>query len=161
MMDIELRTLADEYRAWVCEELGNLPRDQRQELRGDYVFLVDGSPCFVVLIDTDLHSTALVRTDGKLDFSGYAEVPFSPEETASLLSGGAFRCRILTDRTTLRLLLLGRLRARVAYLSGAVVIEGDLPAFLRLVSLLKRQGVRPRLDFELEPQSQISSAVTN
>lgn len=60
-----------------------------------------------------------------------------------VISEGQVRVCVQTDSQTLRRLLQGTLRAKVAYLGGLVKISGDLPCFMRLVAVLKGRGVGP------------------
>jgi hypothetical protein len=41
---------------------------------------------------------------------------------------------------------MGTLKAHIAFVTGKVTITGDLSAFLKMVSLLKRSGVKPKND---------------
>jgi hypothetical protein len=137
----DLKTIADRFRAWVCAEIAHMPAELRGDLRGDFLFVIDGRPRFVVFIDHDGPSSAYVTDAGALMDDAYGSPLLRPAELEALLSGQAARAVVATDPETLRRLLLGKLKARVAYLSGAVTVQGDLPCFLRLVTLLKQRGV--------------------
>ncbi len=156
-MDEKLEALANSYRRWVCDEIAQLEPEERADLRGDYVFVIDGHPRFVVFIDAATHGSALVGLKSELIFDASLELTLSESEASALLFGEASRTRVITDRNTLQRLLTGTMKARVAYLSGAVRLEGDLPVFLRLVSVLKRRGVRPRLSGVAESEQETPS----
>ena len=137
--------IAHEFRTWVCRELNTLGARDRAPLRGDYLFYIGGIPRFLVVVeDAGCYSAAIeLGTQGPaLRFEENCPVVFEPQMLLALLSGGA-RTQISTDEWTLKKLLLGTLKARSAFLAGKVQIEGDLPGFMRLVSLLKGRGVRP------------------
>lgn len=137
--------IADEFRIWVCREMNALSLQHRAPLRGDYLFRIGGSPRFLVAVADGGCSSASIVHDGKkysLSFEASDPLALDPEAVAVLLSGGA-RTVISTDESTLERLLFGKLKARSAFLAGKVQIEGDLPGFMRLVSLLKGRGIRP------------------
>ena len=144
----ELMRIADDFRSWVIGDLLSLPSDERDSFRGDYLFVIDGSPLFLVVVASNAVSSARWESNpGKLqtqDIQSDIGTPcsLSAEAVSSILEG---QCRVSvhTDSNTLRRLLRGTLRAKVAYLSGLVKITGDLPCFMRLVGVLKRRGVGP------------------
>lgn len=140
----ELWKIADEFRAWVTGDLQALPELERAAFRGDYLFVIDGQPLFLVVVTPtavssgrwELPAQALVTDMG-------APIALAEDALQSILEGQV-RVRVQTDRLTLRRLLQGTLRAKVAYLSGLVKISGDLPCFMRLVAVLKGRGVAPK-----------------
>ncbi|MFZ9520560.1 MAG: hypothetical protein ACO3A4_08800 [Silvanigrellaceae bacterium] len=144
----ELLRIADEFRAWVTGDLQSLPADELDSFRGDYLFVIDGAPLFLVIVASNAVSSASWKISSikpgaePLQCDMGAPALLSGEAIASILDG---QCRVSvhTDSSTLRRLLQGTLRAKVAYLSGMVKINGDLPCFMRLVGMLKRRGVRP------------------
>jgi|GEM_PF-651123 len=138
--------IADEFRAWVVRDLQALPVQERAGFRGDYLFVIDNKPCFLVVVTPELVSS------GRIEFpSGRAQVAFdmgAPSELPSatieeLFNDGGVRVKVTTDANTLRRLLGGTLKAKIAYINGLVKIAGDLPCFMRLVSVLKGRGVGP------------------
>lgn len=144
-MKTELREIAEKFRTWVTDELTQLSQEERENLRGDYLFRVDGEPRFVVVVEPfGAWSGSLDVVSGRAQVSLNAGCPIQYNETtlAALLDGAA-RSTVLTDSVTLERLLQGTLRASVSFVSGRVKILGDLAAFMRLVSCLKRKGVRP------------------
>ena len=138
--------VADEFRAWVVRDLQALPLQERAAFRGDYLFVIDHKPCCLVVVTPELVSS------GRIEFpNGRAQVAFdmgAPSELTSetiegLFNDGAVRVKVTTDSNTLRRLLGGTLKAKIAYINGLVKIAGDLPCFMRLVSVLKGRGVGP------------------
>lgn len=133
--DSDLWNVAENFRNWVTEELEHAGVLERTSLRGDYLFIVDSLPRFVVLIDPLIARSVIWD-------SVEARAIFSPEMLNSLLEGGSRAC-IETDALSLKKLLYGKMKARQAFLTGKVKISGDLPGFIRLATLLKSRGVRP------------------
>lgn len=138
----DLWAIADAFRSWVTDEIGKLAAHEREHLRGDYLFVVDDEPRFVVVVEKpgawsgkiERGTTFRAQIDGPVSYT---------DESLRALIEGAARSTVVTDAVTLKRLLLGTLRASVSFVSGRVKIQGDLAAFMRLVSSLKRQGVRP------------------
>ena len=118
-----LGNVADRFRDQVTRELATIAAPEREGLRGDYVFLIDGAPRFVVTLAREVALSA----------------PFGVAYGDPV----AARARIHTDGPTLSRLLAGTMKAKAAFLAGRVRIEGDLPGFLRLIGLLKARGVTP------------------
>jgi hypothetical protein len=143
----ELMKVAEDFRAWVVRDLISLTSDERQGFRGDYLFLIDGKPSFLVVVTPDSVSSGRLeswRGAGNLQLDLGHPIELTEAELCNLMSNnGAVRVCVETDSNTLRRLLLGSLKARVAYLNGLVKISGDLPCFMRLVGLLKGKGVGP------------------
>ncbi|KAB8033715.1 SCP2 sterol-binding domain-containing protein [Fluviispira multicolorata] len=140
-----LRKIADGFRYWVCSELRNLEFSERIFLRGDYLFAIDGKPRFVVMIDElGAWSVALSGEDNALKFVVDEKCPWKVDflQIKNVIEGSS-RATILTDSSTLHKLLIGTLKARIAFVTGKVTITGDLAAFLKMVSILKRNGVKP------------------
>lgn len=156
--------LAERFRFQVTRELARLEASERSPLRGDYLFVIDDTPRFVVVLRKDVHSGAFVKPP---DDPFCAQEPFAPLEGAvhCHCQGGdcpehhkhhestgdvvllsevelSARARVFTDSATLARLLSGTMRAKAAFLAGKVRIEGDLPGFLRLIGHLKARGVR-------------------
>lgn len=145
--------MAEEFRAWVVRDLASLQREDRLGFRGDYLFVIDGKPSFLVVVSPDSVSSGRLELwdgTGHLSLDLGAPLELSEAELKSLLSDGAVRVRVATDSNTLRRLLVGSLKARVAYLNGLVKISGDLPCFMRLVGLLKGKGVGPLANAQLD-----------
>lgn len=140
-LQADLKMIADHFRAWVCGEIARMPIEVRTDFRGDFLFVIDGRPRFVVFIDRNRPSSAYVTDAGTLLDEGLGQPEVTPSQREALLSGAAARAVVSTDPETLKRLLLGTMKARAAYLSGAVSVQGDLPCFLRLVTHLKRRGV--------------------
>jgi hypothetical protein len=138
----DLWKTADLFRNWVCRELHQLPQAQRLSLRGDYLFVIDHEPRFIVLVDEQGAWSVVLH--GENQFSVDALCPI--EVTQDLIEGciaHASRTCVTTDSQTLKLILFGKMKAKLAFLKGKVKLSGDLAAFLKMVSLLKQSGVRP------------------
>lgn len=155
--NVDLWPIAEEFRRWVSRELDTLAPETRAPLRGDYLFVISGVPRFVVVV------TEKASWSGRLEINSSEAAPhvvfdvpgsvhFSKDDVVALVAGGA-RTTIHTDCQTLKKLLLGAIKARVAFLSGKVRIEGDLPGFIRLTTLLKGRGVRPLIVPDAPSQS--------
>lgn len=152
-MSTELMLVAEEFRAWVVRDLASLENEDRLGFRGDYLFVIDGKPSFLVVVSPDSVSSGRLELwdgSGHLSLDLGAPLELSEAELKTLLSDGAVRVRVATDSNTLRRLLVGSLKARVAYLNGLVKISGDLPCFMRLVGLLKGKGVGPMANAQLD-----------
>lgn len=141
-------SIADKFRAKVLREMANVSSDERESLRGDYLFIIDGTPLFVVLVDAKTvcsgSISCLENQTYEVKVEGASHLSFTSEEALALVQGAA-RATVETDNATLKKLLLGHLKARIAFLTGKVKIKGDLASFLRLVSVLKGRGVGPLL----------------
>ena len=143
----KLWKIADSFRILVCSELRKLASHERISLRGDYLFKIDGDPRFIVMVDEN--GSWSVCLSKKSDNSLKYEIdsgciwPVSKNQVINVIDGSA-RSTILTDSNTLYKLLIGTLRAHIAFVTGKVTIHGDLSAFLKMVSLLKRSGVKPK-----------------
>ena len=134
--------IANHFRSWVSREISAASPVERENLRGDYLFVIDGQPRFVVFVGADWNGSAQFGLDGLVSYDD--SVPIRLDEAAiENLIAASHRVRISTTTSILQRLLLGTMRARIAYLSGQVQIDGDLPVFLRLVALLKARGVGP------------------
>jgi hypothetical protein len=146
-----LPELADRFRFQVTRELARLEASERDPLRGDYLFVIDGVPRFVVVL-----RGGMVRS-GAFVLAGDPQHPQAFLECADAQEQGtggkgesvqladvdvSARARVFTDATTLSRLLSGTMKAKAAFLAGKVRIEGDLPGFLRLIGHLKARGVR-------------------
>ncbi|MEY4065328.1 MAG: hypothetical protein RIR26_1536 [Pseudomonadota bacterium] len=147
MQDDALWRVADEFRTWVVRDLEAVGEAERVGFRGDYLFLIDGRPSFLVVVSPHSVSCGRLVNSGaqfSVVFDLGKPIALSSEALALLLEPGGVRVCVSTDALTLKRLLAGTLRAKVAYLNGAVKIAGDLPCFMRLVALLKGRGVGPR-----------------
>lgn len=141
----ELWEIATRFRNWVTTELTRLGNDERQTLRGDYLFHVDSEPRFVVMVEAHGAWSGEIVTTPKLEVRLTDDCPirYTEDTLKSLIEAGAARTSVSTDSTTLLRLLTGTMRASASFVTGRVKIDGDLAAFMRLVSHLKRQGVGP------------------
>ncbi len=138
-----LPLVAQRFRQWVCAELAAAAQQDREGLRGDYLFVIDGVPRFVVLVDHKWSGSVDLDGDsGTVVFDEWSQGRVSPADVERVVLG-AHRVRVTTSSKILQRLLVGSIRARHAYLAGHVAIDGDLPCFLRLVALLKARGVAP------------------
>ena len=135
-------SIANHFRSWVCREISAASPLERENLRGDYLFVIDGQPRFVVFVGADWNGSAQFGADGLLNYDDSVPIRLDRVAVENLIAT-SHRVRISTTTTILQRLLLGTMRARIAYLSGQVQIDGDLPVFLRLVALLKARGVGP------------------
>jgi putative sterol carrier protein len=143
----KLWKIADSFRMLVCTELRNLGSHERAFLRGDYLFKIDGDPRFIVMVDeSGSWSVCLSKNiDNSIEYeidSG-CHWSVSKNQVINVIEGSA-RSTILTDSNTLYKLLIGTLKAHIAFVTGKVTIAGDLSAFLKMVSLLKLSGVKPK-----------------
>ena len=138
----EWLAIANHFRSWVCREISAASPLDRETLRGDYLFVIDGEPRFVVFVGADWTGSAQFGTDGLLSCDESVPIRLDAGAIENLIAN-SHRVRISTTTAILQRLLLGTMRARIAYLSGQVQIDGDLPVFLRLVALLKARGVGP------------------
>ncbi len=138
----EWLAIANHFRSWVCREISAAGPVERENLRGDYLFVIDGQPRFVVFVGADWNGSAQFGPDGLLSYDDSVPLRLDAGAIENLIAT-SHRVRISTTTAILQRLLLGTMRARIAYLSGQVQIDGDLPVFLRLVSLLKARGVGP------------------
>lgn len=143
----DLLRIADEFRLWVTTDLQALPGAERLGFRGDYLFVIDGEPLFLVVVTPENASSLRCVQGGdwgslplKADMG--APVELGADALESILAGQV-RVQVETDGQTLRRLLQGTMKAKAAYLTGRVRISGDLPCFMRLVAVLKGRGVRP------------------
>ena len=142
----ELWKIAEEFRLLVCSRMGSFTREEQRSLSGDYLFIIDGEPHFILMVgEFGCWSVVLSCAKGKLlsfEVDPHCPLTVTQDEVENCLSCSA-RTKITTDSDTLKKLLLGRLKAKVAFLSGKVLFDGDLAAFLKMVSLLKKNGIQP------------------
>lgn len=124
----ELWKIAEEFRMWVLQEMKSIDVSERELLRGDYLFVIDEEPKFVVSIGLE-NCLSEEFSNQKVSVQRF-----------EVLSAEA-RTQIDTDSVTLYMLLKGTLRPSKAFVSGRVKIKGDLGAFMRLVSHLRQRGV--------------------
>lgn len=141
----ELWEIATRFRNWVTAELGHIATTERQGLRGDYLFRIDEVPRFVVMVEPHGAWSGEITRQPQLavHLSDDCPIRYTDATLKSLIDSGAARTTIATDSNTLLRLLTGSMRASSSFVSGRVKINGDLAAFMRLVSHLKRQGVGP------------------
>lgn len=138
-----LWAIADDFRAWVIADLQSLPQTERTGFRGDYLFVIDGSPLFLVMVTPESVSSARWNPSEQVLRSDMGQPVELDADVVRTIADGQVRVSVQTDGNTLRRLLQGNLRAKVAYLNGMVKISGDLPCFMRLVAVLKGRGVAP------------------
>lgn len=133
--------IANHFRAWVCRELRNLDEKERISLRGDYLFVVDQKPRFIVMVDRKgAWSLFLSEENPCLSYEVDEGCLFEVESTQIQNAlDGSCRAQISTDSKTLEKILLGTLKGYVAFVTGKVTIERDLMSFLKMVSLLKKR----------------------
>lgn len=147
----KLWKIAHSFRSLVCSVLRNLAPLERSSLKGDYLFMIDENPRFIVMVD-EMGSWSVclqnsIMQNQFLDFAVDAGCPWTVTKNQIVqVIEGSSRTTILTDSTTLYKLLVGTLKAHIAFVTGKVTIAGDLSAFLKMVSLLKRSGVKPKND---------------
>jgi SCP-2 sterol transfer family len=119
-----LEQLCSEFQNSVISKLLAHPQNILLPFQGLYLFFIHQNPAFYLKI-------GLPPESGNFNAEELNQMP-SP------------RCQIQTDAKTLERILKGTLKPKVAFLSGKVEILGDVPAFLKLVSFLKSEGVRPQ-----------------
>lgn len=159
-MDHTLFNLCLQFKTRVCTELHQMPQVSRTALKGDYLFVIDGLPLFIMLVDDYGAWSVFLKPKKNIDLSLFengkelsidsydievdAECPFPIEIShVSKIIDNSARCQIKTDGNTLKRLLLGNLRAKVAFITQRVKISGDFPAFLKIISYLKTKGLKP------------------
>ena len=166
-LEESLEHLAERFRTRVTSEIARLDDAAREPLRGDYLFIIDGAPRFIVVIlKSGVRSapfeTHALPSDGPAQGRPLASEPFFVAHLESASAGemlrpvhdvpretltygelaASARARVETDKATFARLLAGTMKAKTAFLAGKVRIDGDLPGFLRLIGMLKSRGVR-------------------
>ena len=116
--------VAGDFRRLVCQSLILSSPEQRQGCLGTYLFVIDAVPRFTVVVQATAISSTVLNDSSEP----------SPSFVAKCIP-------ILTPSSRL---LNGTLRAKIAFLTGRVKIQGDLLAFFKLTTLIKRQGVSAR-----------------
>ncbi|APJ03605.1 SCP2 sterol-binding domain-containing protein [Silvanigrella aquatica] len=143
----KLWNIADSFRKLVCSELRNLASNELSSLRGDFLFKIDGDPRFIVMVDEQGSWSVCLSKDKEGSFNYLVDPeciwPVTKTQVINVIDGSA-RSTIYTDSNTLYKLLIGTLKAHIAFVTGKVTITGDLAAFLKMVSLLKQSGVKPK-----------------
>ncbi len=158
-MDHTLLNLCLQFKTRVCDEMLAMPQFARDSIKGDYLFIIDGLPLFILLVDEQgawsvflnkkpteknfqpAFDTLLIdQFDVEID----AKCPFAihTNQINDIIENSA-RCQIKTDGNTLKRLLLGTIKAKVAFITQRVKITGDFPAFLKIISYLKTKGLKP------------------
>lgn len=157
-MDHTLFNLCLQFKTRVCSELHQMPQMSRASLKGDYLFVIDGLPLFIMLVDdygawsvllkpknlgSDfIHNKEISLESFDIEVDSECPFPIEMSQVSRILENSA-RCQIKTDGNTLKRLLLGTLRAKVAFITQRVKISGDFPAFLKIISYLKTKGLKP------------------
>ncbi len=144
---LPLWEIAFHFRDLVCSELRLLPPTQRLEFRGDYVFVIDNKPSFIVMVEEKGAWSVSLSTQNGFNFvvEEGCSIPVTVRSLEDCIAYFA-RSTITTDSVTLQKLLRGRLKAKIAFLTSKVTVSGDLAAFMKMVSLLKKKGVQPLVD---------------
>lgn len=128
-----------------------MPEISRTMLKGDYLFIIDNNPLFILLVDdhdvwsvflkSKNENSDLQTQDFDIEMDSQCPFTFNKDQINEIIENSA-RCQIRTDGKTLKRLLLGNLKARVAFITQRVKISGDFPAFLKIISYLKTKGVK-------------------
>lgn len=140
----ECLSVANRFRLWVCSELRSLDSNELLSLAGDYLFVIDNQPRFIVMVDRR-GAWSISLSENSHTFPLNYEIDsnclfdISQIQIQNIIDGSS-RARILTDSNTLQKLLARTLKAHIAFITGKVSISGDLPAFLKMVSLLKKKN---------------------
>ncbi|WGL59652.1 SCP2 sterol-binding domain-containing protein [Pigmentibacter sp. JX0631] len=146
----KLWEIADIFRDLVCNELRNLEPYERISLKGDYLFKIDSLPRFIVMVDEEASwSVSIELSNRNTEFKFVTDFgcPWNvTDENLMNVIEGSSRTTILTDSVTLYKILTGNLKAHKAFITGKVTIAGDLAAFLKMVSLLKKGGVKSKYE---------------
>jgi len=134
-----------------------MPQISRAMLKGDYLFVIDNHPLFILLVDDHNVWSVFLKSKkehsetktSNFDIEVESECPlqFSQNQINEIIENSA-RCQIHTDGNTLKRLLLGNLKARVAFITQRVKISGDFPAFLKIISYLKTKGIKANKNVE-------------
>lgn len=146
---LKLWEIAHAFCDRVCVVLRSLSAQERLLLRGDYLFFIDSKPHFVVTVDVVGAWSVLITQKDNHSFH-YIPEPASPswvldaDHLSCMIATHSARSTLFTQSQTLYKILTGTLKARLAFASGKVTIKGDFCAFLKMVSLLKQNGVRPQ-----------------
>ena len=120
-----LGSLAITFCSWVVSELAFVSSVALTSLRGDYLFVIDDSPLFVLFVSSETVNSARIsfNSDGSSDFDFSKEaLHLSAQDKLQLVNGQA-RVVVYTDSVTLERLLTGSLKARMAFLAGKVKIS--------------------------------------
>ncbi|MGY3804365.1 SCP2 sterol-binding domain-containing protein [Pigmentibacter ruber] len=146
----KLWEIANTFRDLVCCELRNLEPYERTSLKGDYLFKIDSLPRFIVMVDEEASWSVSIeknRSSSEYKFTSDLACPWliTDENLLNVIEGSS-RTTILTDSVTLYKILTGTLKAHKAFITGKVTIAGDLAAFLKMVSLLKKGGVKSKYE---------------
>jgi hypothetical protein len=122
LLSDSLSKLCEHFRHSVMDAVALQPPHSLMHFQGLYLFYVNQFPSFYLEILPEGSNSGTTER-------------FNGESLA--------RVTIHTDEKTLERLLNGTMKAKLAFLSGKVKLSGDVPSFLKLVSFLKSQGVRP------------------
>ncbi len=136
--------IAEEFKTWVWHELEKLKPVEREPFLGYFCFIVDDNPRFVLFVQKENVSCHSFCPNQNEIPSSNVVTNFSqlPSELTLLQKAQlGTRATISTSSLVLEKLLQGKMRAKIAFLTGRVVVEGDLPSFLKMVGLLKSKGV--------------------
>src|SRR5690348_12190801 len=69
IMDHSLFNLCLQFNSRVCAELQNMPELAREMLKGDYLFVIDNVPLFIMLVDVQGAWSILLKPKQKFDSS--------------------------------------------------------------------------------------------
>jgi hypothetical protein len=120
--------IANRFRQWVCSELRDL--NPKELLLLSFVVMVDQIGAWSLSLSENSYLEYEVDSD--------CLFPVNSDQVHDIINGSS-RSKILTDSITLEKLLSGSLKAHVAFITGRVTISGDLLAFLKMVSHLKKK----------------------
>jgi len=154
-MNHTLFNLCLQFKTRICQDIGEMSNIARSALKGDYLFIIDGHPLFIMLVDDCGAWSILLKPkrsnhasdtfdSNAFDIEFDEECPFvlKKQQVIDIIESSS-RCQIKTDSKTLQRILIGTLKARVAFITQRVKITGDFPAFLKIISYLKTKGRQP------------------
>jgi len=121
-----MKQTVDHFCSWVRDALQTLVTEDRRPLVGNYLFVIDQKPSFMLTVALENIDIQILSSEKK-------------EKKPTC------RSEILTDSLTLSKLLNGVLKAHIAFVTKKILISGDLPAFLKMASYLKQKRTIARI----------------
>ena len=118
-IDDDFLDIIENFKNLVTQSL--LENNSFPHYKGIYLFYIDKIPKFIVHIQSETVFTENITNTN-------AQIHALPTARAT----------IHTDSLTLKKLLMNQIRARIAFLTGKVKIKGDIFAFIKMVTDIKK-----------------------
>ena len=122
----------------VYEELSSLDEDFKSHIQGDFLFVIDDRPSFLLTLrDNDIF-ISYYNEDQEVENHYSDNNQFDDYTDISNYVPSHARCLICLSSETFKGILSQSIKPKIAFLQSKIKLIGDLRAFLTLVSYLKK-----------------------